>query len=153
MASVVLLLLGGIGVDTVDFDDRRALGEVRGDDDRHSLHLPDLLDLVTSRSDLETLEDGLHLGLGEKPLLRRLDALQLAGTLEDDLVLVILVEQSLLVVDGARRDLHLERVLLSVLLDLLEVLVIAVLSQPSDDIALRPVDLKCVLVLVVDVIL
>ena len=43
--------------------------------------------------------------------------------------------------------------LFSVLLDLLEVLIITVLSEPSDDVTFRPVDLERVLVLVVDVVL
>lgn len=55
--------------------------------------------------------------------------------------------------DRTRRDLHLERVLFCVLLDLLEVLVIAVLRKPCDDIARRPVDLESVGVLIVDMVL
>ena len=148
-----LLLLGGVGVDTVDLDDRRALGEVRGDDDRNSLHLPDLLDLVAGGSHLQAFEDGPDLGLGEEPLLGGLHALRFAGALEDDLVLVILVEQGLLVVDRTRSNLHLQRVLFCVLLHLLEMLIIAVLSKPRDNVALGPVDLEGMLMLVVDVVL
>lgn len=43
--------------------------------------------------------------------------------------------------------------LLRVLLDLFEMLVVAILSQPGDNIAVRPVDLQRVRVLVVDVVL
>ena len=43
--------------------------------------------------------------------------------------------------------------LLRVLLDLLEMLVVAVLCQPGDNVAVRPVDLQRVRVLVVDVVL
>ena len=55
--------------------------------------------------------------------------------------------------DGTRRNLHLERVLLGVLLDLLQMLVVAVLRQPGDDVTVGPVDLQRVRVLVVDVVL
>lgn len=149
----ISLLLGSVWVDAVDLDDRRALGKVSSDDDRNALHLPDLLDLVTSRGDLETLKDGLHLGLGEQPLLGGFDDLQLSRTLKNNLILIILVEQSLLIVDRAGSNLHLESVLFGVLLDLLEVLVVAVLCEPGNNVTLRPVDLEGVFVLVVDVVL
>lgn len=58
----------------------------------NSLHLADFLNLVASRSDLESLEDGLDLGLRQLPLLRVLDALNFARALEHDLVLVVFVE-------------------------------------------------------------
>lgn len=108
---------------------------------------------MASRGDLKTFELGLHLRLREEPLLGRLGTLGLARALEDNLVLLVLVEERLLVVDGARGDLHLHGVLLGVLLDLLQVLVVAVLRQPGDDVTLRPVDLERVLVLVVNVVL
>lgn len=119
----------------------------------HGLHFPDLLDLVPGGSDFETFEDGLDLGLRELLLLRSQDGLGLNWALKDDLILVVLVEQGLLVVDRARGDLHLDRVLLCVLLDLLKMLIVAVLCEPGDDIAFRPVDLQGVLVLIVDVVL
>ena len=43
--------------------------------------------------------------------------------------------------------------LLGVLFDLSEMLVVAVLSEPCDDVLVRPVDLESVSVLVVDVVL
>lgn len=119
----------------------------------YGLHFPDLLDLVAGGSDFESFEDGLNLGLRELLLLRTQEGLGLDRALKDDLVLIILVEQRLLVVYRARGDLHLDRMLLRVLLDLLEMLVVAVLCEPGDDVTLRPVDLQGVLVLVVDVVL
>lgn len=122
---------------------------------RHRLHLTNLLDLMASVSDLEAFEDRLNLCAGEQPLLRGLGTLLLhiGPTKDNFIVLVIFIEQSLLIVDRARGDLHLDCMLLSVLLDLLQMLVIAVLGKPGDNIALRPVDLKGMLVLIVDVIL
>lgn len=67
---------------------------------RNRLHFADLLDLVTSRSDLQALEDGLNLGPREQPLLGSLGGIMLGRALEDDFILLILVEQGLLVVDG-----------------------------------------------------
>ena len=43
--------------------------------------------------------------------------------------------------------------LLSSLLDLLEMLIVAILRQPRDDITLRPVDLEGVAAFIVDVVL
>ena len=121
----------------------------------HGLHLTNLLDLVASRCDFKALKDGLDLGLRELPLLRRqcFSGLGLHRALKNNLILVVFVEQGLLVVNRARGDLHLERMLLSILLNLLEMFVVTVLSEPSDDITFRPIDLQCVLVLVVDVVL
>ena len=53
----------------------------------------------------------------------------------------------------SRSNLHLERMLFGVLLDLLEMLVVAVLGEPGDDVTLGPVDLESVLVLVINVVL
>ena len=121
----------------------------------YRLHLTDLLDLVASIGDLEAFEDRLYLCAGEQPLLRGFRALLLhIGPTEDNfIVLVIFVKQSLLIVNRARGNLHLDCMLLSVLLDLPEMLVVAVLSKPGDDILVRPVDLESMSVLVVDVIL
>ncbi len=124
---------------------------------RNSHELPDLLDLVTRRKGLEALERRRQLLLGELALLGRPDllGLLLGSAAKNNLVLVVvvLVEQSLLVVHRTRRNLHLQRMLLGVLLHLLEVLVVAVLGEPGNDITRRPVDLEGVGVLVVDVVL
>ena len=152
----MLPLFLGIRVYAVDLDDRRALGEVGGDNDRDSLELADLLDLVTRGQGLQALESGRELLLREQALLRILYVVfLLAGTAKDNLVLlvVVLVEERLLVMDRTRGNLHLDRVLLGVLLHLLEVFVVAVLGEPCDDILVRPVDLESVSVLVMNVIL
>ena len=112
---------------------------------------------MARRKSLQALERRRQLLLGELALLGRPDllGLLLVGAAEDDLVLlvVVLVKQSLLVVYRARCYLHLEGMLLGVLLHLLQVLVVAVLSEPSDDVTRRPIDLEGVSVLVVDVVL
>ena len=124
---------------------------------RNTLKLADLLDPVAGRKRLEALERRRQLLLGQGALLRVRDILSvlLVRATEDNLVLliVVLVEQGLLVVYRTRRNLHLKRVLLSVLLDLLEMLIVAVLSQPGDDITRGPVDLERVGVLIVHVVL
>lgn len=43
--------------------------------------------------------------------------------------------------------------LLSRPFDLLQVLIVTVFSEPGNDIAVRPVDLQCVTVLIIDVVL
>ncbi len=55
--------------------------------------------------------------------------------------------------DRTRGDFHLQGMLFRILLHLLQMLVVAVLGQPCDHITIRPVDLKSVRVLVVDVVL
>ena len=120
----------------------------------HGLQLLDLLDLVPSRGRAQALEGRLGLRHRDEPLLRGLLSRVDVVTSEDDLIItVILIEERALVVDRARGHLHLERVLLRVLLHLLEMLVVAVLSQPGDNVAVRPVDLQRVRVLIVDVVL
>ena len=124
---------------------------------RNTLKLADLLDPVARRKGLEALERRRQLLLRQSALLRVRDILSvlLVRTTEDNFVLliVVLVEQGLLIVYRTRRNLHLERVLLGVLLDLLEMLIVAVLSEPGDDIARGPVDLERVGVLIVHVVL
>lgn len=152
----MLPLFLGIRVYAVDLDDRRALGEVGGDNDRDSLELADLLDLVTRGQGLQALKSGRELLLREQALLGILYVVfLLAGTAKDNLVLlvVVLVEERLLIMDGARDNLHLDRVLLGVLLHLLEVLIIAVLREPGNHVARRPVDLERVSVFIIDVVL
>jgi hypothetical protein len=121
----------------------------------HSLHLAYFLDLVSGTSDLETLKDRLGLSLREEPLLRRLGRrFSFIRAAKNNLVvLVILIEESLLVVDRTRGYFHLHRVLLGILLDLLQVFVVAILSKPSNNVAARPVDLEGVFMLIVYVIL
>lgn len=122
---------------------------------RNCHELLDLLDLVSRRRDLETFEDRLSLGLRDDPLLGRLCRLGLLRPTKHNLIfaVIVLVEKCLLVVDRAGSNAHLLRVQLSGLLHLLEVLVVAVLRQPGEDIPVRPVDLEGVSVLVVDVVL
>ena len=120
--------------------------------DRHELL--DLLDMVSSSSRANALKLGLDLGHRDQPLLRRF-LLRRARPVHDNLliILVIIFEQRTLVVDRSRGHLHIERMLLRRLLDLLQVLIVAVLGQPRNDIALRPVDVEVVGVLIVDVVL
>ena len=119
------------------------------------LHLTNLLDPVACCGGLETFEHRLDLGLREQSLLGGLWRVALSVTAKDDLIFfrIVFVEQGLLVVNRPRSHLHLERVLLRVLLDLAQVLIITVLNEPGNNVALRPVDLQRVLVLVVDVVL
>ena len=120
----------------------------------NGLQLLDLLDLVPSRGRAQTLEGRLGLRHRDEPLLRGLLSRVDVVTSEDDLIItVILIEERALVVDRARGHLHLERVLLRVLLHLLQMLVVAVLGEPGDHVAVRPVDLQSVRVLIVDVVL
>ncbi len=78
---VFLVSFRGVGVNTVDLDDRGALGEIGRDDDlaayheqsetltigrctyRDSLHLLNLLNLMSSSCRLQALENRLYLGL------------------------------------------------------------------------------------------
>ena len=123
--------------------------------DRNGLQLLDLLDFVARRSGAQTLEFRSKSALRQLPLLR-IDFIVLLTVIpaENNLVFaVVLVEQRLLVVHRSGCNLHLKRMLLRVLLDLLEMLVVAVLCQPGDNVAVRPVDLQRVRVLVVDVVL
>jgi len=109
---------------------------------------------VSSSGRTNALKLGLDLGHRDKPLLRRF-LLRRARPVHDNLfiILVIVIEQRTLVVDRSRDHLHIERMLLCRLLDLLQVLIVAVLGQPRDDIALRPVDHEFVMVLIVEVVL
>ena len=120
----------------------------------NGLQLLDLLDLVPSRGRAQTLEGRLGLRHRDEPLLRGLLGRVDVVTSEDNLVItIVLIEERALVMHRTRSHLHLQRVLLGVLLHLLQVLVITVLGEPGDDVALRPVDLQSVLMLVIDVVL
>ncbi len=95
-----------------------------------------------------------NFGLREETLLRGFLHLFLVRSSKHNLVVsIVLIKQSTLVMDGAGRHLHLQRVLLCCLLDLLQMLIVAVFRQPRYDIAVGPVDLKSVRVLVVDMVL
>ena len=121
--------------------------------DRHQLF--DLLDTVSSSGRANALKLGLGIGNRDQPLFRRF-LLRGARPVHDNLLVVlvvIIIEQRTFVVDRPRGHLHIEGVLLRRLLDLLQVLIVAVVGQPRDDITLRPVDLEFVEVLVVDVVL
>ena len=123
--------------------------------DRNSLQLLDLLDFVAGGSSTEALEPRGSPALRQLPLLR-VDFVVFRTVIpaKNNLIFaVVLVEQRLLVVHRSRSNLHLERMLFGVLLDLLEMLVVAVLRQPGDNVAVRPVDLQRVRVLIVDVVL
>lgn len=106
---------------------------------------------------LQALKLRRDLGLREQALLRGLDLLifTLASATNDDLVFlrIVLVKEGLFVVNRAGYDFHLHCVLLGGLLHLFQVLVIAVLSKPADNVSVRPVDLQRVGVLVVDMVL
>jgi hypothetical protein len=115
--------------------------------------LLDLLDTVSSSGRANALKLGFDLGHRDKPLLRRF-LLRRARPVHDNLLIILVIlEQRTLVVDRSRGHLHIERVLLRRLLDLLQVLIVAVLRQPRDDITLRPVDYEFVDVLIVEVVL
>ena len=120
--------------------------------DRHELL--NLLDTVSSSGRANSLELGLDFGNRDQPLLRRF-LLSRARSVHDNLliILVVIIEQCTLVVGRPRGHLHIERVLLRRLLDLLQVLIVAIVGQPRDNITLRPVDLEFVEVLIVDVVL
>jgi hypothetical protein len=97
----------------------------------------------------------LRLLLGNRldTLLGRLLRFVDIGSTQHDLVVLIFVKQGLLIVEGVGSDFHLDRMLLCILFDLFEMLVVAVLGEPSDDILIGPVNLEGVSVFVVDVIL
>ena len=102
----------------------------------------------------QAFELGLNISLRTGALNGSLLLFLSTGPIDDDFVLsIVFIEQSTFVVDGAGSDFHLDGMLLGGLFDLLEMLVITVLSEPSDDVAFGPVDLEGVRVLVVNVIL
>ena len=114
------------------------------------------MNLVARGEGLQALELGWELLPGKETLLRVHCVIRfLVGPPEHNFILlvVVLVEQRFFIVHRTRCNLHLESVLLRVLLDFLEVLVVAVLGKPRDDIASRPVDLEGVLVFIVHVVL
>ena len=126
--------------------------------------LLDLLNLVPSYRGLQSFEDRFHLGHGQQPLLRsfasrkRLRNLLPVRPSNNNLVVVIIViviflEQSLLIVYTPRNNLHPHCVLFGGAVDLLQVIVIAVLCQPSDDVLIRPVYLQGPGMLVENVVL
>ena len=120
----------------------------------NGLQLLDLLDLVPSRGRAQTLEGRLGLRHRDEPLLRGLLGRVDVVTSEDNLVItIVLIEERALVMHRTRSHLHLQRVLLRVLLHLLQMLVVAVLGQPGDDVLVRPVNLERVGVVIIDVVL
>ena len=117
--------------------------------------LLDLLDLVPSYGSLQSFEDRLHLGHGQLPLFRgfndrgRPRSLLLARPSNNDLVITIVLifilvflEQGLLVMYAPGNDLHLHCVLFGSAVNLLQVFVVVILRQPSDDVLIRPVYLQ-----------
>lgn len=120
--------------------------------DRHELL--DLLNTVPSSGCANALKLGFDFGNRDQPLLRRF-LLRRARPVHNNLLIifVVVIEQCTLIVGRPRGHLHIERVLLRRLLDLLQVLIVAIVRQPRDDITLRPVDLEFVEVLIVDVVL
>ena len=109
---------------------------------------------MSSSGRANALKLGFHFGNRDQPLLRRF-LLRRARPVHDNLLIifVVVIEQRTFVVGRSRGHLHIERVLLRRLLDLLQVLIVAIVGQPRDDITLRPVDLEFVEVLIVDVVL
>lgn len=86
----------------------------------------------------ETFEGWRSFGGRNQSLLRRLlfDLFALVvGPLHNNFIIII-VEQCTLVVQRTRVDLHLDGMLLGSLLDLFQMLIVAILGKPADDVAL-----------------
>lgn len=111
---------------------------------------------------LQALEDRFHLSHGQQPLLRsfrnkgRLSRPPCVRPSNDNfvvfVVVVVLREQSF-ICHMSGNNLHFRCVLFGGAADLLQVFVIAVLGQPSDDVLVRPIDLQGPGVLIENVIL
>jgi len=104
---------------------------------RNGHQLFDVLDLVAGGGHAKAFEFGSDLGHGEQALLRGLRCRRrgIAAT-QDNLIIVsvVLVKECLLVLNGARCDLHLQGVLLCILFNFLQVLVVTVLCQPANNV-------------------
>ena len=107
----------------------------------------------TTENGVETVtaEQALTGGVGANTEVRPLDWEE--REIDDKIFSVVLVKKGLLVLNRTRCNLHLGRMLLRSLLNLLQMLVITVLCKPRDDVFIRPVNLKSVGVFIVDVIL
>lgn len=105
---------------------------------------------------LPMLYVALDLGLGDQPLFRGLFPVLVVSAFQNDFVIigiVVLVEESFLVINRAGGDFHFQGVLFRILLHFLQVLIVAVLGQPVDHISVRPVDLERVCMLIIYVVL
>lgn len=119
------------------------------------MQLPDVLNHVAGGIGSQAFELGLDFRYGEQSLLGGFRNGRLV-TSQDNLILIsvlVLVKQCLLVVNGTRSDFHFDGMLLGILLHLLQMFVVAVLGQPSNDILRGPIDLKRVGVLLIDMVL
>lgn len=109
---------------------------------------------MSGRRRLKTLKLRRHLSLRKETLLGRFDLCRFLSAADDHFVLfLIFFEESRFSLYGERSNFHLDSVLLDGLFHLLQMLIIAVLSEPGDDIAFGPVDFEGVRVFVVDMVL
>jgi hypothetical protein len=111
---------------------------------------------MTSRRCFQTLEFRRDPRFADFAL-RRLDfffrSLIVVVPKDNFIITVVFIEQSPFVMDGARGNFHLHSVLFCVLFHLLEMFIVTVIREPRDDVTVRPVNLQCVRVLVVNMIL
>ena len=110
---------------------------------------------MASRRHADTLEFRLDLGHRKQALLGRLFLSRSVIASQDNFVFidVIFVEEGLFVMYRAGSNFHLQCMLLSILLDLLQMLVITIFRKPGNDISVGPIYLKRVSMLVIDVVL
>jgi hypothetical protein len=90
------------------------------------------------------------LGLRKQTLLR---GLAVRGLSSENNVVVVVIEKSTFVVNRPRSDFHLQSMLLSIPLDVLQMLVIAILGEPANDVFRGPIDGQAVRVLIKDMVL